>query len=333
MDCRPLRSLPVLLLAAGLVPTPGAPAAAQSGRPVWDSAAGTFITVETMLDRLDDAEVVYVGETHTDFAHHLAQLAVLESMQERNRSLVMGWEMFHSSQQPLLDAYTYGQLTEVEWLDAIYWAETWGHAYPYYEPLLDFARDEGVRIFGLNAPRTVVRGVRIEGEENLPEDLAWWLPGGFWLRLNIDSETEYKAWFMETARHMPSATDSMMESMFHSQTAWNEIMGWNVVKAFNIIPDPDLQVLVIVGSGHAVFRQGIPTRVDIFKPGLDQIVIIPHTSESVMTRSEILEEELHLEGDFIWFVPPAEDPPGVERPERPTMPPRRMPPPSRPPPA
>ncbi len=302
--------------------------AQNTERPVYDTADDTFITVETMLERLHTTDVVYVGESHNDFAHHLAQLRVLENMHAHNGSLVMGWEMFHSSQQPLLDAYTGGWLPEVEWLDAIYWEETWGHAYPWYKPLLDFAREEHVRIFGLNAPREVVRGVRIEGEEGMPDDLAYWLPAGFWLRLNIESEEAYKAWFMETARHMPTATDSMMEGMFNSQTAWNEIMGWNVVKAFNVIPDPDLQVLVIVGSGHAIFGQGIPTRVALHRPDMDQIVIIPHTSESVMTRSEIREEDLHLEGDYIWFVTHAEDPPGVERPE-----PMQMPPPSMPPPA
>lgn len=330
MGYRSIFSMPAMVVAAAFLAAAGQPSAsAQSAdRPVYDTAGDTFIPVETMLERLHSADIVYVGESHTDFAHHLAQLRVLEGMHAHNGKLVMSWEMFHSSQQPLLDAYTGGWLPEVEWLDAIYWEETWGHAYPYYKPLLDFARKQQVRVFGMNAPREVVRGVRIEGEEGLPADLAYWLPAGFWLRLNIESEEPYKAWFMEAARHMPTATDEMMEGMFNSQTAWNEIMAWNVVKAFNIIPDPDLQVLVIVGSGHAIFRQGIPTRVALHRADLNQIVIIPHTSESVMTRSEIRDEDLQLEGDYIWFVPPAEDPPGVERPE-----PMQMPPPSMPPPA
>lgn len=297
-------------------------AGAQSqDRPVYYTAGDEYITVEAMLDRLSNADVVYVGETHTDFAHHLAQLEVLQGLHARNSSLVMGWEMFHSSQQPLLDAYTGGWLPEIEWLDAIYWEETWGHAYPYYKPLLDYARDNSVRIFGLNAPRTVVRAVRTDGEEGIPDDLAYWLPAGFWGRINIDSEKPYKEWFFEVARHMPDADDPLMELMFWSQTAWNEIMGWNAVKAFNIIPDPDLQMLVIVGSGHAIFGQGIPTRVSLIRDDMKQLVVMPHTSEHVMTRSEIREEDLAREGDFIWFVLPAEDPPGVEKPQMPSMPP------------
>lgn len=299
----------------------GSAVAQSPDRPVYDTAADKYLSVEEMIEKLLPADVVYVGETHTNHSHHLAQLDVLMQLHARNQSLVMGWEMFHSSQQPLLDAYTGGWLSEIEWLDAIYWQETWGHPYPYYKPILDYARGENIRIFGLNAPRSVVRGVRIEGKENMPEELAYWLPAGFWNRIDIDIEQSYKEWFFETARHMPDATDELMEGMFASQTAWNEIMAWNVVKAFNVIPDPDLQVLVIVGSGHAIFKQGIPTRVTLLREDLIQAVVMPHTSDHVMTRSEIREEELAHEGDYIWFVPAAEDPPGVEHPSAPMMPP------------
>ena len=123
---------------------------------------------------------------------------------------------------------------------------------------------------------------------------------------------------------MPDADDAFMEGMFASQTAWNEIMGWNVVKAFNIIPDPELQVLVVVGSGHAIFGQGIPTRAELFKSGLRQIIIMPQTVEDVMAPDEIREEELDLEGDYLWFTPSASDPPGIERRPPPAMPPPRF---------
>jgi uncharacterized iron-regulated protein len=297
--------------AADLLPT--APAAAQSPgfeRQIYDTAGGVFITPAQLLERLEGFEVVYVGETHTDFAHHQVQLAVLEGLRAANPSLVMGWEMFHSSQQPLLDAWSWGRLTEVEWLDAIYWEQTWGHPYPQYRPLLEYARAHQVRIIGLNAPREVIRAVRTAGDSAMTEEQRWWLPAGFFQRIDIPEESDYKAWFMETARHMPNADPAFMEGMFASQTAWNEIMGWNVVKAFNIIPDPRLQVLVIVGSGHAVLRAGIPTRVARFRPGTRQAVVMPQTGERVMTRDEILQAGLEREGDFLWFVPPAQPPSG-----------------------
>lgn len=313
------------LAAAGLIGLQhGGEVSAQqplTPKPVYDSAAGTFISVEELIERLTGADVVYVGETHTNYAHHLAQLDILKGLHASNPRLVMGWEMFHSSQQPLLDAYTGGWLPEVEWLDAIYWKQTWGHPYSYYRPLLDYARDNGVRVFGLNAPRAVVRGVRTLGREGMTEDLAYWLPAGFWDRIHIDTEKPYEEWFMENARHSEDMTDDMMKLMFCSQTAWNEIMAWNIVKAFNVIPDPGVQVLIIVGSGHAIFGQGIPTRVALLRSDFKQVVVMPYTSDRVMPLDEILEEEMGLEGDYIWFVPPAGDPPDLERPGPPEDPP------------
>jgi len=310
---RSLRPACAVIAAILLIITLSPSTHAQSAEhPVYDTKGDSFISAQELFRRLRLADVVYVGETHTDGAHHQVQLEVLRALREGNPAVVMGWEMFHSSQQPLLDAYVWGSINEIEWLDAIYWEDTWGYDYAYYKPLLDYAVEHQVRVFGLNAPRGVIRGVRTDGREGLAEDLAWWLPAGFWDRITIDSEGAYKEWFFRVARHDTSATDEIMEGMFASQTAWNEIMGWNVVKAFNIIPDPDLQVLVVVGSGHAIFGQGIPTRVELFKPGLQQIVVMPQTSDHVMTRSEIREQELELEGDYLWFVKPPGDPPNTK---------------------
>jgi uncharacterized iron-regulated protein len=96
--------------------------------------------------------------------------------------------------------------------------------------------------------------------------------------------------------------------MFASQTAWNEIMGWNVVKAFNIIPDENLQVLVIVGGGHAIYRQGIPTRVAWRRPDLNQLVVMPQTVRTVPSATTVRDGEFHGEGDFVWFVSPVTGP-------------------------
>lgn len=284
-------------------------------RPVYDTANDTYITVAQMMEQLAGVDVVYVGESHTDYAHHLAQLEVLKYLRAHNPRLVMGWEMFHATQQPLLDAYSEGLLEEPEWLDAIYWQETWGHPYPYYKPLLDYLHENNVRFFGLNVPREIVRAARIEGETGMTPEQLWWLPGGFWTRVNIPEEEQYKEWFFEIARHGPQADDAFMEGMFASQTVWNEVMGWNTVKPFNIIPYPDVQVLVVVGSGHVIFREGIPTRVARFREGTTQLVVMPKTSADVMTRAQIREEGMEAEGDFLWFVPPAGDPPGLERSE------------------
>lgn len=323
--CTSMFCLAIVCL-TGLNRGDGVAAQVSSDRtPVFDTASEVFISVEEMIERLTAADVIYVGESHTDYAHHLAQLEILKGLHEARSTVVMGWEMFHSSQQPLLDAYTGGWLPEVEWLDAIYWEETWGYPYPYYKPLLDYARENDLRIFGLNAPRDVVRGVRTLGQEGMTDDLSYWLPAGFWSRLHIDNEAVYEEWFMQFARHSDDVTDEEMDQMFWSQTAWNEIMAWNIVKAFNVMPDPRLKVLVVVGSGHAIFGQGIPTRVELFKSDLDQVVVMPYTSDRVMPLGEIREEELGLRGDYIWFVPPAGDPPGLVRPEDREDPPPHLP--------
>ncbi len=69
-----------------------------------------------MMSELEKADVVYVGEVHTDAQHHLVQLRVIEYLYAAGRLHGIGMEMFQRTFQSALDDYVFGRIGEAEML-------------------------------------------------------------------------------------------------------------------------------------------------------------------------------------------------------------------------
>ena len=54
---------------------------------------------------VEKADVVYVGETHDDPAHHQYELELIHGLLGRNMKFAIGWEMFDETQQSSIDAW------------------------------------------------------------------------------------------------------------------------------------------------------------------------------------------------------------------------------------
>ena len=52
---------------------------------------------------VEKADVVYVGETHDDPAHHEYELELIHGLLGRNMKFAIGWEMFDETQQSSID--------------------------------------------------------------------------------------------------------------------------------------------------------------------------------------------------------------------------------------
>jgi len=86
-------------------------------------------------------------------------------------------EMFTPSQQPVLDQWSAGELSEKEFLRQVDWYSTWKIDFALYRDLLLFCRDQGIKILALNAEpetrqllsRTAIEDLSVEDQARLPE--------------------------------------------------------------------------------------------------------------------------------------------------------------------
>ena len=76
----------------------------------------SVMSQEQLFADLADARVVYVGESHTNPAHHAIQLEVIKALEPSTANLTIGMEMFDNTYQPVLDQWTAGELDQTDFI-------------------------------------------------------------------------------------------------------------------------------------------------------------------------------------------------------------------------
>jgi len=220
---------------------------------ITDTRTGELVTPPELAKRLDDVGLLFIGENHTDLEFHQVQFRVIRELQRAGREVMIGLEMFPTTQQASLDAWIDGAYTEQGFVDLAKWYTYWGYRWEYYRDIFLFAREHGIRMFGINTPRDVVKAVRKKGFKDLtPEEARYFLhevqPA------TDDQRRMYKSFFSpDDALHM---NEKMMAGMLRSQTTWDATMGWNALHALQEHGGKKAIMVVLIGSGHVTYGLG-----------------------------------------------------------------------------
>ncbi len=67
-------------------------------------------TLDDISGSLVEKRVIYAGETHDNYAHHLTQLELIKRIHQAHPDLAIGMEMFQRPFQQALDAFIGGSL-------------------------------------------------------------------------------------------------------------------------------------------------------------------------------------------------------------------------------
>jgi uncharacterized iron-regulated protein len=210
-------------------------------------------TLPEMMTSLAGERVVYFGETHTAFGDHLLQLEVLKAMAAQPGQLALGVEWIQAPFQDAVDRYIRGEIDEGEFLRATEYYERWRFDYRLYRPIVQFARDRGIPIIALNAPREVTQEISRVGINGLPEEMRQRLPDDYDF-----SDKAYEASLHEMFRMHPSE-DAAFQRFLEVQLTWDETMAENVAAWLD--GGAQRRMLVLAGKGHVSGRSGIPNRV------------------------------------------------------------------------
>lgn len=219
-----------------------------------------------ILPALTDRRVVYVGETHDNYAHHLTQLEIVRAMHAAHPHLAIGMEMFQQPFQPYLDDYVAGRLSEREMLVATEYFRRWRYDYRFYAPILRYARDNGLPVVALNVAGDLVEKVRAHGIDGL--DAAD--------RARAPAEIErgnaaYEARLRDIFEQHPHTKGRGFERFLDGQLLWDEGMAERA--AHYLEEHPDTAMVVLAGSGHLAYGDGIPHRLERRVPVADAIVL------------------------------------------------------------
>jgi uncharacterized iron-regulated protein len=266
---------------------------------------GDSISFHQLLSDLEPSSVIFMGETHDQIEHHHSQLRILQGLIEKNRDVAVGMEMFERSQQPILDQWTEGKLTEEEFLKEVKWETTWGIDYNLYKGILYEAKTRRLKVLCLNIERELVRRVGQQGITGLsPEDRAK-LP-----EMDL-SDKEHRHYMASIYKSHQAGSAKDFENFYQAQCLWDEAMAETLFRFLQSAEGRNKTVLVIIGSGHVAFDFGIPKRLYRRTPLRYKTIILKEwkkNGEDDFNSNKVSSPLAH----FLWITKPA--PPEKKRP-------------------
>ena len=124
------------------------------------------------------ADVVFFGELHDNPVAHWLELELTKDLfSEKGKNLILAAEMFETDNQLLIDEYFADIIKESSFESE---ARLWKNYATDYKPLLDFAKQNGLKFVASNIPRRYASMVASGGFESLqklsPEALKYLAP-------------------------------------------------------------------------------------------------------------------------------------------------------------
>ena len=231
---------------------------------VYDVEGRERLQIVELLPRLEDATLVFVGESHDNPLHHQAQLEVIRQFHEKDIAIAIGLEMFGASDQEVLDAWVSGGMDLHDFVASYY--RNWDLPWKLYGDIFLYAREHGIPLIGLNVPREVVSKVARSGFASLSAEQLETLPG---VSCNVDED--YRA-FIQRSHAAHDQDAASFEWFCEAQMVWDTTMAHRLLEFVD--QNPATRVVVIAGSGHA-WKPGIPRQVDQRRDSITSRVILP----------------------------------------------------------
>ncbi len=268
------------------IPAETESASAARNTQVVNISAST--SMEEIIPSLLKKRVIFVGETHDNYAHHLSQLDIIKGLHQAHPEMAIGMEMFQKPFQSHLDSFVAGELSEQQLLRDSEWFDRWSYDYRLYRPILNYARQHGIPVLALNASKELKKRVSEVGMEGLNEQEKTQIPA------EVDrSDEAYTARLRSIFHQHPGSGKRDFERFLDVQLLWDESMAERA--AAYLRDNPSKKLVVLAGTGHLMYGSGIPQRVsrriDVekaivlpadnlrIKPGIADFLVFPEAAE------------------------------------------------------
>jgi uncharacterized iron-regulated protein len=225
---------------------------------IYSAGIGSSITFQKMIKEMKESGFIYIGETHNSLPMHDIQSKIIQALYDQDRNLSIGLEMFPVSFQEALNKWSMAILSRDEFIQESQWYVNWNFNFDFYEKIFELAKNNQIPLYGLNAPREIIRKIRMEGWEKLSDDEKKVVP-------NPDVSHEEHRILIRTifeATELPhqmkgAGLDMVFEGLYRAQSAWDEVMAFNALQSRE---RGGRKMVVLVGSGHLLYNLGINRR-------------------------------------------------------------------------
>ena len=255
-------------------------------------ATGNAADFGQILTRIDNADVVFLGENHDDATAHALQLEIFKSVVEKyaaRRKVALSLEMFERDVQVVLDEYLKNLITEKKFLDD---SRPWKNYQTDYRPLLELAKDRRLDVIAANAPRRYVNMVSRLGRDSLnqlsPESKKWLAP----LPYGEPSQA-YGDKFNALMGKMPEANMGL-NKILASQSLWDATMAFSISEYLKNTTNP--LVVHLNGAFHTENRLGTVEHLLKYSPKTRVLVVTMRYEDAFTQFDKVKYTNL---GDFV----------------------------------
>ena len=219
---------------------------------IISSKLGEPVSLGDLIEDLNSCRITYVGEKHTNAAHHKIQLQIIQALYQSHPDLVVGMEMFDYTYQDVLDQWSKGELTQEDFLRKSHWYANWRFDFSLYQEILEFIKAHRIRLVGLNIPSHIPPKIREGGIENLSAEDKAHLPQQ--IDLSKSDHRDYLQKVFDGHKHH-FKREVAFEDFYAAQSVWEDAMAERIAQNLN-----DAVMVVLAGNGHIQFKYGIPDR-------------------------------------------------------------------------
>lgn len=242
---------------------------------VYAVKAGKEVTLETIVQDMASADVLFFGEEHNDSVGHYPEMTLLEMM---NRSypgkVALSMEMFDRDVQPVMNEYLRGGIKEKHFKkDARVWSN-----YADYQPMIEYARTNHLEVICANAASRYTNLAGREGQQALmalPQESRKFMAP---LPYDTASGSYYDKLMAlmghtatDSAAPVPMATTMDGFSLIMAQSLWDATMAWSIAEY--VKKHKGNKVFQVNGRFHSDEHFAIVTQLKSYSPKTKVLVI------------------------------------------------------------
>lgn len=253
---------------------------------IYNSNEQRLTSMDSMINIIGRADIVFFGEQHDDSITHILQHEVYEHLL-RVSDCALGLEMFERDVQYTIDRYLSDSLSEIDFLRE---SRPWNN-YPDYRPLMETAKSRNMPVIALNVPRYIAAAVAKNGIDILDT-----FPHSYFSVYKEYSE-DYRNAFNSTMEHMsdnaPMKHMPDIDKLFSAQVLKDATMAQTIM---DFMKKEDMKLFVLCGAFHSNYDMGIIEQLQFlgFEGSIVSIAVIDSLCSMDDSMADfILVKELH----------------------------------------
>lgn len=122
---------------------------------------------EVLFAKINASKIIFLADYHTLSQAQKFQLEIIKYLSEKGKKINLYLEPYASSDQEILDVYLKGKINEEYFLYKIKYKKSWGFEWENYKEILNFAKKNKIKVFGINLKREASCEERDEFAANL----------------------------------------------------------------------------------------------------------------------------------------------------------------------